>query len=261
VRAILSLVRLWLYGTGVFVAMTVSLVLALSIAIAGPPTAEELSGLRAVFGIVIGEASEAAARAKTGLCAQLPPEVCGVPETDRREIQQAGIEPPPPIPVGREQAAVEATDIAEAAPAAPLLGAPVVEAERPRAARRVVEAAPRAEPRPIRARRAVAEAPRTRRARAERPAPVESPQRVDVDRLVESARDVLADPPPTYEARWRPSQDEYVEHHSEPTDGAPQSEEADDYEGWDEELDEAEDYPEDYYYEPPPRRYWRRRSW
>lgn len=48
-RAMVSLVRSWLVGIGVFAAMTLSLCVALTFAIAGPPTKSELADLRALI--------------------------------------------------------------------------------------------------------------------------------------------------------------------------------------------------------------------
>ena len=48
-RALIFLVRSWLVGIGVFAAMTLSLCVALTIAIAGPPSKSEIADLRALI--------------------------------------------------------------------------------------------------------------------------------------------------------------------------------------------------------------------
>jgi hypothetical protein len=164
-----SLVRVWLYGVRGFIAMTISLAIAFSWAVSGPPTNTEIdlvSDVVATKAEAFGEEIEAAA---IQLCPSLPEELrmlCGAPASPAEEPPAAEAPPKPPPMV--ELVAAEAP--AEAAPSvseAQLLGgpAPRVRPERAQAPRATTQRA--SSRRPVTTQRATP----PRRASAQRRAP------------------------------------------------------------------------------------------
>lgn len=117
-RATLSLLQAWLLGLGVFVAMTAAFFVALILAIAGPPTNDEVRAVRATANAALGDLSEALARAGEGLCARFP-QTAGADAfcpSERMGVSAA------PIPVRGAEAP-------PAAPAAPVEPMPVTPSE------------------------------------------------------------------------------------------------------------------------------------
>lgn len=112
-----SLVRYWLYGLRGFVVMTISLAIAFSVAVTGPPTDREIALASMAMGRVAAEVREEIEAASAELCPQLPPEaqpLCAreqaarppkppaslPPESEARapEIAATNAGPPPELP-------------------------------------------------------------------------------------------------------------------------------------------------------------------
>jgi hypothetical protein len=170
-RGRISLVGAIARGLAVFTAMTASLALALFIAITGPPSNDEMAGLRAAGDAALAKFEEGTRALGDAVCAQLPTKwkiaaECPGAET---EVAQAKSEPPPVVPLPPDTIAPQPpVQIAEThEPDAPLLGG----ATQPTAAR--VRAAPV---------RVVVRAPRPHAARAPhrtaRHPPSPRPQRI-----------------------------------------------------------------------------------
>lgn len=97
----LSLVRYWLYGLRGFVVMTVSLAIAFSVAVTGPPTDEEINRITAVFTRLAAAAGEDLEAMAIELCPELPVEarvVCAptlTVEEEPRPVTASDAKPQP----------------------------------------------------------------------------------------------------------------------------------------------------------------------
>lgn len=122
-------------GLVVFTAMTASLALALFIAITGPPSNDEMAGLRAATDQGLQKLQEGAGALGEAVCAQLPPKLKAAAECEEATLEQAKVEPPPatplppdttvplpPVQIARE----EVSPLLGANPAAPATSVPVV---------------------------------------------------------------------------------------------------------------------------------------
>ena len=146
----LSLVRAWLHGIGAFLAVTAAFVLALSLAISGPPTAEEMTGLSQVSSTAGAEISRAARGFGARLCEVLGPhgDIGGCPQ----RVAQAppAAEPPPPLPRAPVATPPIVLSDVETRSADDLLGGtdgPVMRAPPPAAEQSAEAARPRTAPR------------------------------------------------------------------------------------------------------------------
>jgi hypothetical protein len=188
--AMLSFVRNWLVGLGLFAGGTAAVCVALSFAIAGPPTDEEMSALSAFTDDAMREGGALAERAAASFCAEV--DICEsasqvaeapVPRTDLA---------PPPLP----EPEVLPEPVNEIVVAAPLLGgqddSPRTEARRQRV-----------EPRRTR---------RELRARAEhaRPAPLQTPRQSAIEHLAEREAPPIQDVPAAYQADFGPDEQQQV---------------------------------------------------
>ena len=70
----MSFIQAWFFGIVAFAAMTLSLALAFSIAITGPPTDEEMEGLEGVMSRASQQVAVIARALGDEACTQLPPE-------------------------------------------------------------------------------------------------------------------------------------------------------------------------------------------
>lgn len=224
--AVMSYIRNWLVGLGLFAAGTAALCLAFSFAIAGPPTDEEMAAVSGFATHAMEEGGALAERAAASLCDAY--DVCGPAPVTVAEAPapEPVIEAPPPMP---ERAPIIETAPEPAAPVAPLLG------DRDNDTPRIERPRQRIDP------------PARRRAeRSPRPAPLEAPHRSDLAQLTARERAALADLSAAYQPDLGPNQDQQ-------TEVAPY-EEQDDYDGWEEGLgaNTEEPYPE----EEDPAPYW-----
>jgi hypothetical protein len=263
----MSVVRNWLYGLGMFTAMTASLVIAFGVAISGPPTDEEMASVDEALGIASSEAGRVTQDLLAQACAEWP-ELCGT-QTILAEVPEEPIAPPaappryepeviePALVIEAPESEAEAALLGSASSAATPRPAPEVrqraaEVRRaPEVRRRTAEVSPRAAPRRAAAPRA--RAPVSRRAAARAPAPpppIEVEQRAALARLMEGVESVLAGVPAAYEAELPPDQAEQ-QVQSEGDEGYDEGAPDDGY--WDDEVDwrvyeeEEELYPELWY--------------
>jgi hypothetical protein len=107
----MSLIRAWVYGISVFVVMTASFVVAMSIAISGPPSDEEMRQAAAVADQGVQTLASATQRLAAEACRQIP-ELCsesayGAPQADRAEPSESEAPPPAAAPVETIVASVE----------------------------------------------------------------------------------------------------------------------------------------------------------
>jgi hypothetical protein len=176
-----SLVRVWLYGVRGFIAMTISLAIAFSWAVTGPPTNTEIdlvSDAVATKAEAFGAEIEAAA---IQLCPSLPEELrmlCSAPASPAEEAPAVEAPPKPPPVVELVVAEASAAEPIPSVSEAQLLGGP----------------APR-----VRPERAQAPRTTTQRASARRPATnqrVEPPRRASAQRRAPTARVVAQRPAP-----------------------------------------------------------------
>lgn len=179
-----SLIRAWVYGIGLFTAVTLSLSLAFAIAITGPPTRSELDNLQLFLSAVARDIEPAVDHAGAELCVQLPRDVTGplcpdvtaaespAAEPAVHEVAQAEA-PQPTQEVVVARAKVVATE--------PLLGG--VESASPRRTERV-----RVQERPARRARVTP----VRERRAARP-PIVSPRNEPTPQLEDVGDRALAD--------------------------------------------------------------------
>jgi hypothetical protein len=131
-------------GIGVFVAMTVSLCIAFSIAITGPPTPSEMASLQAALASAMRKLGGAAQRAGAEACERASADARDAACPAQETPAQAKSEPPSPEPALAEQPAIAPIEAAELdAPTPDLLGG-AVEAREARApgARGAPEAPP-----------------------------------------------------------------------------------------------------------------------
>jgi hypothetical protein len=225
--AMVSFVRNWLVGLGLFAGGTAAVCLALSFAIAGPPTDEEMAAISGFVADAMEEGGALAERAAASLCDEYdfctdaPVTVAEAPAPTANE----SLETPAPNALSAGPIVVEAPP-QPALPSTPLLGG---REDAPRAAperRRTVVEQPRPERR----------APARRRAeRSPRSAPLDAPRRNDLSRLAQRERAALADLPATYQPDLGPYQDQQ-------TEVAPY-EERDDYDGWEDDRRDPRDDP------------------
>jgi hypothetical protein len=195
--------------------MTASFVIAMSIAITGPPTDEELAGVGAVVDDLGEMAGAAFGDAGDQLCAALPEEFCGVSQTTTATppgMRHAEVTLPPEPPAFSGPASAEApeTPAFTVQDDASLLGgaAEAASAARPRAER--AQRAP-SERRRAPSRRAEQPAPPRRASRAQaaaRPNPVEVQRHAEMERLNEAIAAVLAEPPARQQIALPPEQAE-----------------------------------------------------
>lgn len=179
-----SLIRAWVYGIGLFTAVTLSLSFAFAIAITGPPTRSEMESLQHFLGAVARDLEPVVEQAGAELCVQLPLDVTGSLCPER-----AVAETPAAEPVAYEEERVEAPPLPETEVAArnervadePLLGG--AESARPRRVERA-----RAQQRPERRARVTA----ARERRAARP-PIVSPRNEPTPPIEEVGERALAD--------------------------------------------------------------------
>jgi hypothetical protein len=177
-----SLIRAWVYGIGLFTAVTLSLSLAFAIAITGPPTRSELDNLQVFLSAVARDMEPAVEQAGAELCVQLPRDVTGslcpdvaaaeTPAAEPAVYEEAHAEAPPP---SQEEIAARVV-VSE-----PLLGG--VESAPPRRTERV-----RVQERPERRARVTA----ARERRAARP-PIVSPRNEPTPPLEDVGERALAD--------------------------------------------------------------------
>lgn len=151
-RAQASLWRAWLHGIGAFIGITAAFVLALSFAISGPPTTEEMSLLRGAS----NNLSRASDRVGAALCARLDgdvrrlagcapaPIVAEAPRTEAPPPRPPRIAAAPP-PVRESGAVLAEPDLLGASDSG--LRAPLTET--PRAERPRLRAPPRRERNPV----------------------------------------------------------------------------------------------------------------
>lgn len=114
-RAILSFVRASVVGLSAFVVLTASLCIALSIAIAGPPTASEMASLQEAVSIISRQVGEASRRIGEDICQSEDLDaLCPSDEGGTRDVAQADLaQPPPAAPSSR---AVEIAEHQQSAP-------------------------------------------------------------------------------------------------------------------------------------------------
>jgi hypothetical protein len=254
--AVLSLIRNGLLGLGLFAGGTAAVAIALSFAIAGPPTDEEMSALSTFTEDAMREGGALAERAAASFCAEV--DICESPsQLAEAPVARADLAPPLPEP---EPLPEPATEIIVAAP---LLGghddAPRIEARRQRAEARAER------PQPRRA--------RDLRARAERarPAPLETPRQAAVERLAEREIPDIQDVPTAYQADFGPNDQQQIaqESHDEAYYDGRYADDEGSYDGWEddwraerrarrEERRRREEQYEEYLSEeaPPPEEYW-----
>lgn len=127
-RATLSLLQAWIVGIGVFIAMSAAFCVALIVAIAGPPTDEEMQGLRAASNAALRSLADAVDRAGDDLCERFP-QTAGADQFCPAQTAEApspasppSVQTPPPAPAPRPARAAppaEPPDLlgAEATPA------------------------------------------------------------------------------------------------------------------------------------------------
>ncbi len=149
-RAILSFVRASVIGLATFAVMTASLCIALSIAIAGPPTAEEMASVRLLFAHVSRAIDAGALRLGEDICSS--PNLSALcPGEESEPVAVAEAAPPTLAPtVSRADEAI-IIDAPPSAEDAPLLGGlgvtdpppPPPRAEPPRPPRTETARAPR----------------------------------------------------------------------------------------------------------------------
>lgn len=204
-----SLVRYWLYGFRGFVVMTISLAIAFSVAVTGPPTDREIRLVTVAFdraADAFGEDLEAAA---IELCPQLPPEarvVCTspAPPAPAQETATPATEEPQPVEVAATETLPPPPEV-ERTGETQLLGEPPAQRARPQRAqnerlanaqrataeRRTARAQPsrrtqRAQPqRPARTQVARSEPPAATPAPAvQRPVPPPPQARIGTDALI-----------------------------------------------------------------------------
>jgi hypothetical protein len=152
-RALISLVRSWLVGIGVFAAMTLSLCVALTIAIAGPPSKSEIADLRALIAEAINgrgggapqDVQQASAeRAETEPAAVPPPSPRDRSARQDRSRLLGGLQGGSPTPEPRHAEQRPAARLIEPRP----LRAPAQQVERRAAPARVRDEPPAARPPP-----------------------------------------------------------------------------------------------------------------
>jgi hypothetical protein len=233
VRAILSLVRGSLYSLVAFAALTASLALAFSFAIAGPPTDEEMLGLGRGVSVALERAGIATDRLAERFCEAS--DLCGdrqaeavdvsAPEGEVTPVADAlapsAREEPAPVPAAPDLTAADAALLGSADGAAP----PRRTTTRPSPPRTERSAAP------------------ARRRAVRTPSPPITVERSDpLEQLAERVEEMLSQTPAAYEPDFPPGGVEQ-EPQSEPYDEGAE-------EGWWEE-------------EPPPEEpyYWRRRAY
>ncbi|QGZ94335.1 hypothetical protein [Terricaulis silvestris] len=247
--AVLSLIRNWLLGLGLFAGGTAAVAVALSFAIAGPPTDEEMSALSGFTDDAMREGGALAERAAASFCAEV--DICETAPVTVAEAPPSMAPPPLPEPE------VVPEPASEIVVTAPLLGgqdnAPRIEARRQRA-----------EPRGSR---------RELRARAERarPAPLQTPRQSTIEHLAEREAPAIQDVPAAYQADFGPDDQQQVA--QQPADDQAYYDEhyADNegsYDGWEDDWRaerrarreqrrrEEERYYEDQSEEAPPEEYW-----
>jgi hypothetical protein len=220
--AMLSLIRNWLVGLGLFAGGTAAVCVALSFAIAGPPTDEEMSALSDFTGGAMREGGVLAEHAAASFCAEV--DICETaPQVAEAPAAGADLAPPPlPEPEPLPEPA------AEIVVAAPLLGgqddAPRTEARRQRAEARGERAQPRRDRRDFRA-----------RAERARPAPLETPRQAAVERLAEREIPDIQDVPTAYQADFGPDEQQQIAQESHDNQANYDERYADDqgsYDGW-----------------------------
>lgn len=137
--AMMSLLRVWVLGFSAFVAAVAALCIAFSIAIAGPPTDDEMAGIAAMAGAGLHELGQAAGGAGKAACERLPADVAdlllcpaqsdaaeGAPQpsqtpADATPVQLAQTEPVDDMPEllgGRHAQAPAVQPVTETLPAA-----------------------------------------------------------------------------------------------------------------------------------------------
>jgi hypothetical protein len=190
----MSLVRIWLYGITLFFGLTASLCAALSIAIAGPPTDEEMDFVRDALTGAFASAGAAAGDARDDFCVRARTEgdyysFCPRANQSAEAEPLRGVAPKPPE-AATPASPPPAPERQVAAAESQLLGEPHA-SPRPE---RATEARRAERPRP-RAQRAERTAPRAQR--AERTAQPERPRREAQRRATERVRTRPAAPRPT----------------------------------------------------------------
>lgn len=105
-RATLSLLQAWILGIGVFIAMSAAFCVALIVAIAGPPTDEEMRGMRAASNAALRSLTSALDRAGEDLCDRFP-QTAGADQFCPAETAEASTpasSPAPPVSATRTSA-------------------------------------------------------------------------------------------------------------------------------------------------------------
>lgn len=160
-RAVMSLVRAWIAGIGGFAMITAAFLVAMTLAISGPPTADEMAGLESATQTAFREADRAARSFGDDMCVRLDLDCAP---------QQARVEPPqrvaPPVettPKPPPAIVAEVVPPPEPDPPPSLAGSPTETQTPPPQAR---ERAARRTP-DVRARRAAAREERVRPHRRE----------------------------------------------------------------------------------------------
>jgi hypothetical protein len=255
--AMLSLIRNWLVGLGLFAGGTAAVCVALSFAIAGPPTDEEMSALSAFTDDAMREGGALAERAAASFCAEV--DICeSASQVAEAPVTRTDLAPPP-LP----EPEVLPEPVNEIIVAAPLLGGqdegPRTERRRQRAEARSERAQPRRASRDLRAR---AERPR--------PAPLETPRQVAVERLAEREAPAIQDVPAAYQADFGPDEQQQIaqESHDDAYYDERYADGEGSYDGWEDDWRaerrarreqrrrEEERYYEDQSEEAPPEEYW-----
>lgn len=113
-RATLSLLQAWILGIGVFIAMSAAFCVALIVAIAGPPTDEEMRGMRAASNAALRSLTDALDQAGEDLCARFP-QTAGADQFCPAETAEAS---PPPTPAPVDIAPPASTPAPESSPQA-----------------------------------------------------------------------------------------------------------------------------------------------
>jgi hypothetical protein len=159
----LSLIRAWIYGVALFAAMTVSLAIAFTIAITGPPTRSEMEGLQRLLAAVVRQAEPVAEQTGAALCADLPSEVTEpfCPDlavaADETNVVAEPIPPAPTAPAPPEEIGITvAREVAPRANEALLGGEARVERAAPARAAPIERARRQARPERRQERRVVA---------------------------------------------------------------------------------------------------------
>lgn len=219
----MSLIRAWLFGISVFIVMTASFVIAMSIAISGPPTDEEMGQAAAVVGEGMHRLASATGRLVVDTCEHLP-EICG-DEADRAPQSERATHADVPAPAAVEApvetvvASVETPVALSSEPESPLLGASSSQAD----AAPVVQPrrAARAQPHrrahvPARPHRGIPQRPGARRAP---PLPALQVRVQEAASLPADAQPDIVDVTPTVEHvinRPAPSEDESAPQRDDP---------------------------------------------